>query len=76
MIVRCIVLSIVLSGCQPALMNLDVPVMVECAEIPVPPPIPEHVYIRLYPGSLETNDGGEYLLRQYAGMRSYIKSIQ
>ena len=68
-------LALVLTGCTPALVNLSAN-ETGCPVIPIPAPIPSSVYIRILNNQVETNAGGEKLLRQYAGMRTYLKSIR
>lgn len=70
----CVVISLVLtttiSGCA------SVPkISAACPRVPVPPPISERIYIRIEPGRVDANSGGERLLRNYAGMRTLIRSI-
>lgn len=46
-----------------------------CPSIAMPEPIPKTVYIRIKDGNIDTDEGGEKLIREYAATRKAIKQL-
>lgn len=67
---RCLTLCATLS-----LTNACGAVPAQCPTLPEPAPLAERVYIRLTPGRIEVDAGGEKLLRDYAGLRARIRAL-
>jgi len=78
----CVTLTLI-SGCQPALINMpdcpefvdnECPVIKECAYIPLPDKLPPTIHLSVEPGKdTKADQGGKKLLLNYRYMLESIK---
>ncbi len=76
-----VVISLIsVAGCQPALMNIDVPEMescpaCECELPPVPAPIPETVRIYIDEDMIDMDEGGQSFIYNYLDVREQLQQL-